>query len=268
MSVVYPAPTILAGAPPVTLACTPPSVSSSAIGSTAVRCTATDARLRADSCAFTVTVVAAPRIAATNFVCFGDSMTLAGLDALILPSFIPNPPGSYPADLQTLLAGRYSAQSVSVLDEGIGGKRVDVALKRLPSVLSSDRPEALLLLEGVNDLNAFGAVAIPAVVSGLQAMVRDGRARGVPVFLGTLLPQRPRGSRAFAPTLIEPANQQIRAMASAEGAVLVDLYRDFGGEAGRLIGDDGLHPNAEGYQRMAESFFAAIRARFEVTQVR
>jgi lysophospholipase L1-like esterase len=53
-------------------------------------------------------------------------------------------------------------------------------------------------------------------------------------------------------------------MALEEGAVLVDLYEAFAGQVDALIGGDGLHPNEAGYQHMAETFFAAIRARLEV----
>jgi lysophospholipase L1-like esterase len=134
----------------------------------------------------------------------------------------------------------------------------------LPGVLSRDAPEALLLLEGVNDLNGSRDAAIPTVVNGLRSMVRLARGRGVVVFLGTLLPQRPGGFRAFAPGSIVPANDLIRDMAVAEGAVLVDLYQAFDGQTGTLLGPDGLHPNDAGYQRMAETFFTAIRARLEV----
>jgi hypothetical protein len=59
-------------------------------------------------------------------------------------------------------------------------------------------------------------------------------------------------------------NDRIRTLAPQEGAVLVDVYRDFNGDVDRLIGSDGLHPSAAGYQRMAESFVAAIRTKLEV----
>ena len=230
---------------------------------------ATDAQDRADSCTFMVTVVPPPppppRISATTFVCFGDSIS-EGLDVLNQPRFIPNPPGSYPADLQTLLSARYTTQSVSVLDEGVGGETVADGSRRLSGVLTRNRPDALLLLEGVNDLNQLGASAIPTVASGLRSMVREARGRGVTVFLATLTPQRAGASRAFSFALVEPMNDQIRALAPAEGAVLVDLYRDFNGEAGLLIGADGLHPTVAGYQRIAESFFTALRQRLEVAQ--
>jgi lysophospholipase L1-like esterase len=186
-----------------------------------------------------------------------------GLNPLAAPRSIPNPPGSYPADLQTLLLGRYTAQAITVIDEGIGGEGVVAGLRRLPGVLSSDHPDALLVLEGVNDLNAAGMSGIPGVVSGLRSLVQQARAQGVTVFLATLPPERAGGFRAFSPNAIEPTNEKIRAMAPQEGAVLVDLYRDFNGEVDTLLGDDGLHPNAAGYRRMAESFFSAIRATLE-----
>lgn len=263
VSVTYPAPTIVAGAPPVSFQCTPPSPSVAAIGSTAITCTATDAQLRTDSCTFNVTVVPPPRVSATTYVCFGDSMTFGVGAESVAPRFVPSPPGSYPADLQTLLSGRYTTQTIAVLDEGISGERVDAGLRRLPRVLSSERPDALLLLEGVNDLNATDGKAQPSVVRALRDMVRLARAQGVTVFLATLPPERPGAPRAFAPGAIDPTNDQIRAMASAEGAVLVDLNRDFNGEVDLLLGPDGLHPNAAGYQRMADSFFRAIKATLE-----
>ena len=266
VNVTYASPMISGGSSPVTFKCAPPSASSFALGPTTVMCGVTDSLGRSDSCTFTVTVappiVVPPRVNATTFVCFGDSMT-EGLNPLVLPRFIPNPPGSYPADLQALLSGRYTAQTVAVLDEGIGGEGVAAGLQRLPSVLSSDRPDLVLLLEGVNDLNGGGTKATPAVVSGLRSMVRLAHDRGVTVFLATLPPERAGASRAFAPEAIEPTNVQIRAMASTEGVFLVDLYRDFNGEVDVLLGADGLHPNAAGYRRMAESFFAAIRATLE-----
>ena len=128
-------------------------------------------------------------------------------------------------------------------------------------------PEVLLLLEGVNDLNGGTDATLAMVVSGLQSMVRMARGRGVVVFLGTLLPQRPGGFRAFAPDAIVPANDLIRDMARAEGAELVDLYQAFDGQVDTLIGGDGLHPNEAGYQQMAETFFAAIRARLEMPPI-
>jgi len=264
VTVTYPGPTISGGASPMSVKCSPPTASSFDLGSTAVKCMVTDAQQRADSCTFSVNVAPAPipRLSVTTLVAFGDSMTEGS--NVLLPQAVPIPPGSYPGNLAALLVARYTTQTFTVLDEGVPGETVENGRLRLPRVLSSDRPGALLLLEGVNDLNGLGASAIPSVTSSLQGMVRAARASGAVVFWATLPPQRPGGSRAFAPTLIEPLNERIRALAPTEGAVLVDLYRDFNGEVNQLLQSDGLHPNAAGYQRMAQSFFTAIRGRLEV----
>jgi lysophospholipase L1-like esterase len=179
---------------------------------------------------------------------------------------IDAPVFSYPSQLKFLLAGRYTAQQhqIEVFDEGVGGETTDVGIFRLPRALNADAADVLLVQEGVNDLHARGAAAIPVVVNNVRAMVREARSRGLVVFVGTLLPERPGGRSAGAPTLIAPTNDQLREMATAERAVLVDLYDAFGGVAGTLIGDDGLHPNEAGYRKIAETFFDAIQARLEV----
>ena len=59
-------------------------------------------------------------------------------------------------------------------------------------------------------------------------------------------------------------NDRIRTTAAGEGAVLVDLYSALATDVTRYIGLDGLHPTEAGYQRIAETFDAAVRANLEV----
>jgi lysophospholipase L1-like esterase len=203
----------------------------------------------------------------TRYVAFGDSITEGFPHDIVLPTLVdPAPVGSYPAVLLALLRARYTAQTITLLDEGVGGELVATGLARLPGVLTADAPGALLLMEGANDLNQYGAAGVSAAVDGLRQMVRLTRARGVPVFLGTLLPERANGTpaRAEHPELVAPLNDAIRTMASAEGAILVDLFAAFGGVPDpALISSDGLHPTSAGNQRIAQTFFDAIRARLE-----
>lgn len=204
-----------------------------------------------------------PRISATKFVAFGDSITEGDLAVGTL-FLIASVLTSYPVSLRGLLARRYTAQSIVVVNAGLGGERATTDGRlRLQSVLTRKRPEVLLLQEGVNDLNFLGAAGIPNLITALRTMVRDAKNQGVRVFLGTLLPQRPGGSQAYSYALVPYTNDLIRSMAAAEGADLVDLYERFGGEAGSLIGDDGLHPNMAGYEKMAEIFFDALRGKLE-----
>lgn len=262
----YPPATATGGYGAVTVACTPESGSMFPTGSTTVACTATDAAQRTDSCTFAVTVLATPRISATRFVAFGDSITV-GEQSIGRRLLVLRPEASYPTTLRDLLTSRYTAQSFVITNAGLGGERVTQAGEaRLRGVLLEHRPEVLLLMEGVNDLNGDGEAAIPNIVAALRSMVRDAQSLGVRVFVGTLLPQRPGGSRALSVGLIPEVNDLLRAMAADEGADLVDLYQGFGGQPGALIGDDGLHPTTAGYEKIAEIFFEALRATLEVPQ--
>jgi lysophospholipase L1-like esterase len=172
--------------------------------------------------------------------------------------------------LYNLLVQRYTSQAFDVFAAGFGGECTQgvacasSGVLRLPGVLNADRPQVLLLQEGANDLIVGGATAIPSLVSGLRTMVQEARHRGIVVFLGTLLPQRRGGSRAGNPALIPLANDQIRVLATSEGAILVDLYDAFGGSPDPWIDNDGLHATRAGYTKIAETFFTVIRSRLEI----
>jgi len=276
------APSAIPGVPPVSATCAPSSGSTFSVGTTAVACTATDAQQQKASCAFSVAVAAPPRLAATKFVAFGDSIT-RGVSAACVRSATGvirwlspaedlrhlevRPAIAYPTRLQVRLDGRYTAQTPTVANEGLPGESVisSSARSRLMAVLDSQAPDVLLLQEGVNDLHGYGAAGIPLVADSLRLMVREGTARGLHVFLGTLLPEREGGCRAGQPGLIAPANDLIRAVAAEEGVALVDLHAAFAGDTGTLLGEDGLHPSEAGYEKIAETFFNEIRARLETS---
>jgi lysophospholipase L1-like esterase len=284
----YPLPVVTGGAQPLSIACTPPSGSIFNVGSTTVGCSARDAKNQVASCSFSVTVTTAPRLSATKFLAFGDSITegqlnpscpgtsIAGPLAAYLDNLRARPEAvdvnaAYPTKLQQMLAGRYTSQNPAVSNRGLGGECASTAsgclsygVTRLPTVLASETPEVVLLLEGVNDLNNRRNAAIPDLVSGLHTMIGQARSRGAQVFLGTLVPERAGACRGYAPTSIPPANDQIRALAVTDNVPLVDLYAAFGGDASTaLIGFDGLHPTAAGYELIAQTFFDSIRKNLE-----
>jgi HYR domain len=125
-SVTYGSPIVTGGTAPVSTTCTPPSGSTFALGSTVVTCTATDAVRRTASCSFTVTVtLPSPRLGVTRILAFGDSITegevpaprnFAVASAFGLHPQLVEPDQSYPADLTTRLAQRYTAQGASRVD--------------------------------------------------------------------------------------------------------------------------------------------------------
>jgi lysophospholipase L1-like esterase len=168
-------------------------------------------------------------------------------------------PASYPFKLQLLCSARYTDQTVQVFNGGLAGRRASDDRERFNDALSEGRPEVVLLMEGANDMNSF--VSITRTVSAMEDMVRDAQARGAAVMLATIPLQRPGGFRAYNPEAIPEYNEALRVMASKKDALLIDIAAQF---PMTLLGQDGLHPTEAGYQRIAEIWFDALKARYEL----
>src|SRR5215203_5329840 len=104
VAVPIPTPTTAGGSAPV-------SVNSSSpvkipIGSTTVGCTATDAKRQTASCSIVVAVKGPPRLRATTFLAFGDSITAGTKSDPVTLRLVPAA-YAYTVLLQTRLASRY-----------------------------------------------------------------------------------------------------------------------------------------------------------------
>lgn len=258
VTVSYPAPAVTDGAPPVAVACTMASGATFPVGKTEVSCTATDARQRTADCSFGVTVLSPPWLSATRLLAFGDSIT-DGVVSAPLTFALVAVPESYPAKLEVMLVARYVLQNPSVINAGVSGERATAGALRLPELVNRYHPDAVLLMEGANDLSFWGAPGISIAISALAGMVDDARQRGAQVFLATLPPQRGRSTAALVPEF----NRGVKDVAAAEGAVLVDVHDALAADIDRYIGADGLHPTEAGYGRIAEAFFEAVRSTLE-----
>ncbi len=116
-------------------------------------------------------------------------------------------------------------------------------------------------MEGANDL--LEREGDPALIA-LEDMVREAQGAGAKVFLATIPPQRPDGARhrALVAALIPDFNKEIRAIAQRTNATLVDIEPVILADM-TLIGDDDLHPTAQGYQVIADTFFKVIKDTLE-----
>ena len=199
----------------------------------------------------------------TSFVAFGDSITAGTITTLQGLLRLVVAPDSYPYKLQNLLESRHPSQRFQVYNEGVPGEEAATGVGRLPGVMSADSPQVVLLLQGVDDLDPPNYADIPTTVGNLQTEVQEAQAAGAVVMVGTLLPQRRGGLRAWAIDEIQPFNAQLKTMVKANGAILVDLYTPFAANLS-LIGPDGLHPTAAGYTKMAQIWADAIDAAFSI----
>jgi lysophospholipase L1-like esterase len=267
----YPAATVSGGASPVTVTCNPASGSSFPLGKTSVSCTASDAQARQSTCAFNVTLTAAT-LSVTKFDALGDSLTegengrLAFLDS----------PNAYPTKLQTLFDTTYPGQGITVINRGISGWPIERTVEELPGDLAVDRPEGALFLSGYNNLyNACGngptnttacRAAMDTVQFGIRDCIRRSREFSVAyIFVSTLTPPGPvlpgaAHDRRISNDAIVQANARIRQVVAGEGVVLVDSYPVFLGHEAEYVDTDGLHLRPAGYQALADTFFAAIKA--------
>jgi lysophospholipase L1-like esterase len=294
-SVIFGAASVTGGALPVSTSCTPASGSTFPVGNTSVACTATDAQQRTDACSFSVVVQpppVTPTIIFTRFVAFGDSITWGeDGDPLVLcgpnNNVVTGSPRVHPAQqvaqpypmlLRQNLQARYATQTAQLLVDNQGAPGEDTSgsppgatLARFQNVLAASSRlgfyQAVLLMEGTNDI-FYGndSAKIGAAVTNLGAMVDYAKSRNVRPFLATVPPMVPGGDRACGNREVVPLDDGIRMLAAQKGVTLVDVYAGLGASYQQYIGPDGLHPNAAGYAKIADTFFTTLKQTLEVPQ--
>jgi lysophospholipase L1-like esterase len=213
-----------------------------------------------------------PTLSRTRFLAFGDSITAGEVTAPVgdgLPGgggihkLIVLPTASYPSVLQGQLSSRYATQTanIAVVNAGLPGESVLNGAVRFSDTFNANRPDVVLLMEGVNGLPFVGP---DNSTEAIRAMAQTAKSRGARVFVGSMVPTITGRQRSADPVYLVVYNDLLRAMAAQEGLVYVDLYNTLMPEVSTLIGIDGLHPTEAGYRRVAELFFNAIRNDLEV----
>ena len=120
-------------------------------------------------------------------------------------------------------------------------------------ILADTKPGALLILLGAVDL--IGGSSVDSIIGNLGSIIDQAKANKTVPVVATLTPMV--GSHSLWEGQVKELNKAIRNLASDRGARLVDLESAFGDGEG-LILSDGLHPNEQGNQIMAEAFAGAL----------
>jgi lysophospholipase L1-like esterase len=151
------------------------------------------------------------------------------------------------------------------VNRGIGGQTTAQMLLRFRADVLELDPLAVVILAGTNDIagNA-GPVTLDQVQDNLASMAELARVQGIKVVLASLLPvsddkkdanglaitrtrQRPTGT-------IRELNRWLATYAARNGHGYLDYFKATADPNGLLLAplnDDGLHPNAKGYEVMA-----------------
>ena len=141
-----------------------------------------------------------------------------------------------------------SVNNYAQQNESTGG-----AAGKVGGILASVKPAACCFMLGAVDvINNMGQ---DNAINNLRSIIQQCKANKTVPVIATLPPMIYSHSRFNGAA--KSLNNAIRRLASSEGARLVDLESKFGNGEGLILGD-GLHPNEEGNQRMAEAFADAL----------
>ncbi|MBL8513618.1 MAG: arylesterase [Betaproteobacteria bacterium] len=155
---------------------------------------------------------------------FGDSLT-HGTGAA--------PAQAYPAQLAALIGRK-------VVNAGIPGEISADGLTRLPDALEEHQPKLLIVCHGGNDF--LRKLGDDVAASNVRAMIRLAQSKGIAVML--MATPKP-GLAVSAPKFYAEIAKEFAIPLEAD--VLPDVLSD------NSLKSDLVHPNAQGYQRMAEA---------------
>ncbi|HXU34013.1 MAG TPA: GDSL-type esterase/lipase family protein [Thermoanaerobaculia bacterium] len=189
--------------------------------------------------------------AQNRYIAFGDSITFGVGDA----STRPLSQMGYPGRLDDLLIAR-GQTGATVFNAGLGNEATTEAVTRIDQVLRDHPADKLLLMEGTNDINA--QVSIETITSNLQRIARKAEARGLKVIHASVIPRLPSANRDADNKVAAQLAASVRNLAWSEKRALADPFEVFFWETPNAFttlytgGVDKLHPNAAGYDKLAE----------------
>ena len=191
-------------------------------------------------------------------VCLGDSTT-AGTPLFKSPLEAP-PHGAGDERSQFAHWLRQARPAWRVVNCGIDGQRSDEIAARFDRDVLGQHAGAVIIIAGVNDV--YQGRDASHVTGQLDGMYRRAHAHGLPVIAGSIVPYNT--ATADQNARMHAINAWIaREAASREGLYFVDTRAATAaaGDPDRLAASpDDLHPDIDGYRRMAAALLPAIDA--------
>lgn len=198
--------------------------------------------------------------AAQRFLAFGDSITHGFGDTGVVCEE-PETAGGYPPRLRRLLR-QHGLRSPEVVSYGVCGETTVAGISRLDEVLA-EGGDVVLIMEGTNDISA--GISIETIRFNLGEMARKARLAGIEPVHASVIPRAPEASpdannaraSALQEVLMSDAEEDRIAFADPF-TVFVDVPDLFA----RFYADP-FHPNADGYELLAETFVEPALAALE-----
>ena len=150
------------------------------------------------------------------------------------------------------------------IGRGIGGQTTPQMLLRLRQDVLELKPEAVVILAGINDIaQNTGPITLKETLGNIQSMAELALAHGINPIICSVLPAN---SFPWRPEIIPTQqvidlNSQLQRWALEKNLVYVDFYTPMVDEKHGLksdLGYDPVHPNVAGYQVMEPILLKAL----------
>ena len=197
-----------------------------------------------------------PAVHAATVVALGDSTT-AGTPLFKSPLESP-PDGDGDRRSQFAYWLTEAHPHWRVLNRGVNGERTDQIAARFDRDVLSAHPDVVIVIAGVNDV--YQGRSAERVIEQLRAIYDRAAGAGIPVVAGSIVPFNT--ATAGQNAAMRAINDWIGRQARDRRLFFVDTRAAVADPANpdMLAGSpDGLHPDIDGYHRMADALAPAIQ---------
>ena len=166
------------------------------------------------------------------------------------------------------------------VNRGISGQTTPQMLLRFRPDVIDLKPKVVVILAGTNDISGnTGPTTLETIEGNLTSMVELAHANGINVVLATVMPvsdyNKDRTGKQVIRTVQRPPaqinelNGWIKKLCADRGLVYLDYFTPMADDKGLLkedIANDGLHPNAKGYELIRPLASDAIKTALKKKQ--
>ena len=168
------------------------------------------------------------------------------------------------------------------VNRGISGQTTSQMVLRFRPDVIHLKPKVVVILAGTNDISGnTGATTLTTIEENLASMVDLAHANGINVVLASVMPISDYNKNAQGvpivrsvqrpPAQILALNSWIKNLCAERDLVYLDYFTAMADDKGFLkadIANDGLHPNAKGYELIKPLFENAIKTALKKKQKR
>lgn len=193
-------------------------------------------------------VAAAIAVLASSLLAMAEPYRIVGFGDSLMAGYGLDPGESFPEKLESAL--RAKGHDVVIVNAGVSGDTTSGGLARLDWSIP-ENTELVILELGANDM--LRGVAPATVEKNLDAMLEKLTRKDVAVLLAGM-----RAAPNLGPDYQAAFDSIFPRLAQKHGVALYPFFLDGVAADSGLLLDDGMHPNAQGVDRMVERVLPSV----------